>query len=162
MLPAPHTIFRMASSVYLHSKQLWSWRGVGRLQHLLQACSRPACPAAASHVGGPGWPKCCLVRLRHGAELSDVPRPAATRCLCLGREVTLACWCFPTLSSEECGRLRGVGGGRGRGVGHYHHHHQAISLCPRSGSEPLPALPFWPSLCPLANSLRADSSSLKR
>lgn len=109
MLPAPHIIFRMASLVYLHSKQLWSWRGVGRLQHLHQACSRPACPAAASHVGGPSWPKSCLVRLQHGAEPSDVPRPAATRCLCLGREVTLACWCFPTLSSEECERL---GGGR--------------------------------------------------
>lgn len=119
--------------------------GRGRLQHLPQACGRPACPAAGSHVGGPSWPKCCLVRLQHRAELSDVPRPAATRCLCLGREVTLASWCFPTLSSEECRLRRG-------------HHHGATALCPRSGSKPLPALPFWPSLRPLANSPRAGST----
>lgn len=134
--------------IFLHSKQLWRLGrgGWGRLQHLRQACGRPACPAAGSHVGGPSWPKCCLVRLQHRAELSDVPRPATTRCLCLGRrEVTLAFWCFPTLSSEECRLRRG-------------HHHGATALCPRSGSKPLPALPFWPSLCPLANSPRAGST----
>lgn len=112
--------------------------GWGRLQHLRQACGRPACPAAGSHVGGPSWPKCCLVRLQHRAELSDVPRPATTRCLCLGRrEVTLAFWCFPTLSSEECRLRRG------------HHHALGQSLClPYPFGPHSVLLPTAPGLAP--------------
>ena len=78
--------------------------GGKKLQHLGQACSRPACPSAGSWGRWGGGCSLAWTLLSQDPLLSwapDVPRPAATRCLCLGWEVTEPIWLLPPSVSRH-------------------------------------------------------------
>lgn len=94
--------------ISLRCKQPWGWRGDGAApgSDLWQAGLAPG----RQLRGGASLARTLLSQAPMPSRAADVPRPAATRCLSgpggEGTNVTLAFWCFPTLSSEECGGLR--------------------------------------------------------